>query len=564
MENQHDANFIAFKEDIQAIGLPKKFTFPFDYTPHPITISASKQLQHYLETQNDWTHDFGIENSGDSTVMGKMFGVLVVKSPNGHLGFLQSFSGIVGKRTRLPHFVPPIFDRLKPGFSYTEKEKEIMAINQNLHELQNSSEYQKIKLEFKNWHAQNHLLVKEAKTQLKKAKKLRQAERKIARDTLSPEGYQQLHEKHQLESRNADFQYKSIATQYKLELNDWEEKLANFTNKIENFKALRKKKSAEVQQLIFDHYQFRNGLNQITGIQYIFKDSPTQPPPSGAGDCAAPKLLQYAFENNYTPIALAEFWWGKSPKLEVRQHKKYYPACKAKCHPILSFMLQGISMDPNPVMSYTPKELTIETLFEDDDLLVINKPSHLLSVPGKELKDSVQNRMKEKYPESTGPLIVHRLDMATSGIMVIAKNLKVYHHLQQQFIKRTIKKQYTALLDGTPNYESSTINLPLRVDLNNRPHQVVCYEHGKPALTRWEIIEQNTHQTLVRFYPHTGRTHQLRVHASHPKGLNTPIYGDELYGERKDRLHLHASQLAFIHPETNKKITITSPAPFHL
>ncbi len=564
MENQNDANFIAFKEDVHAIELPKKFTFPFDYSPHPLAIAASHQLQQYLETQTDWHHDFGIENSNDPTVMGKMFGVLIVKNPKGQLGFLQSFSGIIGKQTRLPLFVPPIFDRLQPGFSYKEKEKEIMAINKELLEIQANKEYLETKNEFQIWESQNKELLKNAKTQLKHAKKLRQKERKLAIDQLSETAYQQLHEKHQVESRKTDFEYKTLASQYQTELAERKDKLNFYTNEIERLKSLRKKKSAEAQQLIFDHYQFKNGLNKITGITNIFKDSPNQTPPSGAGDCAAPKLLQYAFDNNYTPIALAEFWWGKSPKLEVRQHKKYYPACKAKCHPILSFMLQGIEMDPNPVMSYNPDKLIIETLYEDDYLLAINKPSHLLSVPGKELKDSVQNRMKEKYPDATGPMVVHRLDMGTSGIMVIAKNLKTYHHLQEQFVKRTIKKQYTALLDGTPNNDSSTIDLPLRVDLNNRPHQVVCFEHGKPALTRWEILEQNLEQTLVRFYPHTGRTHQLRVHASHPKGLNTPIYGDELYGERKDRLHLHASQLEFIHPETNKKTVITSPTPFQL
>ena len=196
--------------------------------------------------------------------------------------------------------------------------------------------------------------------------------------------------------------------------------------------------------------------------------------------------------------------------------------------------------------------------------MVIDKPAHLLSVPGKELTDSVQTRMKSKYPNATGPMIVHRLDMGTSGIMILAKDLKTYHHLQNQFVKRSIQKQYTAILNGVPSYSESTIDLPLRVDLNNRPHQVVCYEHGKPALTKWELLDRKDGKSLVRFYPHTGRTHQLRVHASHPKGLNTPIYGDELYGQRTNRLHLHASNITFVHPNTHEQMTISCPAPFYL
>lgn len=564
MNNQVDANFMAFGKDISRIVLPGTFTFPFDYTPHPIAIYAANQLKNYLETQQDWVHDFGIENINDPNIMGKMFGVLVVRNAKGQLGYLQSFSGIVGNKTQLPYFVPPIFDRQDPGFIYAEKEKEIVQINTHLFSLENNLEFLHLSKEFESFLTLNNENLKRNKSLLKQAKKIRQQKRKLGKESLSSFEFDALHLSHQKESRKADFDFKKLHAVFLTKKTEWIKKITPYSNEIERLKSLRKQKSAEAQQLIFDHYQFKNANGESEGIQYIFQNTPTKTPPSGAGDCAAPKLMQYAFVNGYTPIALAEFWWGKSPKLEVRQHKSYYPACKAKCHPILSFMLTGLELDPNPVTSHQPKDLVIQNLFEDDWILVINKPAFLLSVPGKELKDSVQNRLKKEYPNATGPMVVHRLDMGTSGIMVIAKDLKTYHHLQQQFISRTIKKQYTAILDGIPLDKDPTINLPLRVDLNNRPHQVVCEDHGKPAQTRWELLDTKNGKSKVRFYPHTGRTHQLRVHASHPKGLHTPIYGDELYGYRLDRLHLHASRLEFIHPHSEKLMCIASPAPFNL
>lgn len=560
----NDINFIPFTEDVNGITLPHKFTFPFDYIPHEIAKVASIQLQQYLLSPKEWHHDFGLHSPNNENVMGKMFGVLVVKNTAGKLGFLQAFSGIIGKKTQLKGFVPPIFDRLKPGFAYSSKEKEIVLLNQTLGGLEKDPKYVALKTEHENFLASKETELLLLKKELKEAKKLRQTIRKEAKAKLNEKDYEILHQSHQIESRKLDFEYKKKHSSFLEAKQIFTEKLHPITEQINDLKALRKKKSAEAQQLIFDQYQFNNGKGEKTQIQNIFKNTPGKTPPSGAGDCAAPKLLQYAFINNYTPIALAEFWWGKSPKLEVRQHKKYYPACKAKCHPILSYMLQGLNVDTNPVLSYNPKDLTIETLFEDEFIVVINKPAHLLSVPGKTIKDSVQKRMQTKYLNATGPLTVHRLDMGTSGIMVIAKDLKSYHHLQNQFVERSVKKQYTAILNGVPAKTNPIINLPLRVDLNNRPHQVVCQEHGKNAETKWKLLEVKEEKSLVHFFPKTGRTHQLRVHASHPKGLNTPILGDELYGTRHTRLHLHASLIEFIHPNSNTRMVINCPAPFHL
>lgn len=558
----NDINFIQFTEDVNGITLPPKFTFPFDYSPHPLAYAAANQLQQYLENQTDWKHDFGIDNPNNPDVMGKMFGVLVVKNEAGKLGFLQAFSGIIGKKTQLPLFVPPIFDRLQPSFSYLQKEQEIVATNQKLHSIQNDPSFKQLQSNFQSFLGIRELEVNTAKSGLKQNKKRRQKERKLAKEALNKSEYEQLHLTHQIESRKADFHFKTLKKAFIQEKENWESQLDTYLTPIENLKKLRKKQSAEAQELIFDQYQFQNAKGEITGIQTIFDHTPAKTPPSGAGDCAAPKLMQYAYLHNLTPIALAEFWWGKSPKLEVRQHKKYYPACKAKCHPILTYMLKGLTVDPNPVLNYDPNKLVIETIFEDDWIILISKPTNLLSVPGKEVKDSVQERLAKKYPKATGPMIVHRLDMGTSGIMVIAKDLKSYHHLQNQFISRTVIKQYSAILDGIPVKTNPIIKLPLRVDLNNRPHQVVCAIHGKPAETRWKLVEVRNNLAVVKFYPVTGRTHQLRVHASHPKGLNTPILGDELYGTRQNRLHLHASEIEFIHPCTNKRVKFSNSPPF--
>jgi tRNA pseudouridine32 synthase/23S rRNA pseudouridine746 synthase len=252
---------------------------------------------------------------------------------------------------------------------------------------------------------------------------------------------------------------------------------------------------------------------------------------------------------------MAEFWWGASPVSEVRKHKQFYPACKGKCEPILNHMLIGLNVDDNPMLINPAENKDLPIVYEDDSIIIVNKPAEFLSVPGKNISDSVYTRIKAKYPEATGPLIVHRLDMSTSGILILAKTLEAYHHLQKQFLKRQVKKRYVALLNGVIEEKNGTIELPLRVDLDDRPRQIVCFEHGKHAKTEFEVIEINENQTKVYFYPITGRTHQLRVHASHKNGLNTPIKGDDLYGTKDTRLHLHAESITFRHPKSKEIIT---------
>jgi len=341
-----------------------------------------------------------------------------------------------------------------------------------------------------------------------------------------------------------------------------EENLKQLTAEIAALKKLRKDLSATLQNKLFDQYKFLNIKAISKSLRDIFKDTTQIIPPAGAGECAAPKLLHYAFKNQMKPLAMAEFWWGASPKSEIRKHQNFYPACQGKCQPILVHMLEGIDTDKNPLLINPAMGKTIDIVYQDDVMLVINKPAEFLSVPGKNIQDSVYLRMKQSYPRATGPLIVHRLDMSTSGLMLIALSKEVHKSLQRQFIKRTVKKRYVALLDGLLTEDKGIIDLPLRVDLDDRPRQLVCYEHGRPAQTQWQVTERKNNQTRVYFYPITGRTHQLRVHSAHLKGLNTAIIGDDLYGNKADRLYLHAEYLEFHHPVTHKLMHFQLEAEF--
>ena len=365
-----------------------------------------------------------------------------------------------------------------------------------------------------------------------------------------------------IESLKDQYYYRQLDNYWKQRLQHTQDKIDVFAHEIAALKEERKVKSSALQQDIFDQYYFLNQQGEKKSLGAIFQHIEELKPPAGAGECAAPKLLQYAFLHQLKPITMAEFWWGRSPKAEVRKHGQFYPACRGKCEPILSHMLEGIEMDDNPMMSNSAIGRFIETVYEDDALLVINKPAELLSVPGKNVEDSVYYRMKQRFPDASGPLIVHRLDMSTSGLMLIAKTKEVHKILQSQFINRRIKKRYVALLDGIVEAESGTIDLPIRVDLDDRPRQLVCYEYGKNAQTEWKVVERIGSKTKVYFHPITGRTHQLRLHAAHPMGLNTPIVGDDLYGNKASRLHLHAEMIEFIHPDSKEWMVVQVDAAF--
>ena len=319
--------------------------------------------------------------------------------------------------------------------------------------------------------------------------------------------------------------------------------------------------SQDLQLWLFHQYQLLNANGEKKDLVDIWQSYYSREklrkkfplPPGGTGDCCAPKLLQYAYQQGLKPVCMAEFWWGQSTKEELRQHGNYYPACRGKCKPILTWMLEGLNVDDNPETLGFPHH-DIETVYEDDAIVVINKPSGMLSVPGRVDDYSVETVMQQRYP---GSFVAHRLDMGTSGLLIVAKDVEAYHSLQQQFIRHEVKKKYVALLER-PTQGAGMISLPLRPDPMNRPRQVVDMEHGKRAVTRYKMISDR----LVALWPETGRTHQLRIHCAHPDGLGCPIKGDELYGTKADRLYLHAEQIDFTHPVTGKGMHLMCPPPF--
>lgn len=340
------------------------------------------------------------------------------------------------------------------------------------------------------------------------------------------------------------------------------------TERVISAKGGDKQMSQELQLWLFHQYRMLNAKGETKDLVDIWQDYHCSPrirnryplPPGGTGDCCAPKLLQYAFSHGLKPICMAEFWWGPSPKSEIRHHGQFYPACRGKCKPVLTWMLQGLNVDPNPEEDGF-SHLQIETVYEDEALAVINKPSGLLSVPGRTEDYSVATIVRERWP---GAIPVHRLDMGTSGLMVIAKTKEAYVSLQEQFVKRTVKKRYIALVEGIAKEPKGRITLPLIFDPMNRPRQMVDYQRGKSAVTEYEVLDARDGRSLLALYPHTGRTHQLRMHCAHPDGLGCPIVGDELYGHKAERLCLHCDQIEFAHPVTGERMSFNLPNPFIL
>jgi len=549
-----DIAFRRFQADISRTPKPEKFTFPFYYEPHPLSIMASEELQRELESHALLAPLFDPASS-ECLPAGKMFGVLVVENQTGELGYLCGFSGKLGSFTHLEGFVPPVFDLWNKDSFFTKEEAVLNAINAQIETLQKDSIYQHSK-ELLHQQIDSE---KKALTDKKKLLKQLKNERKVLREQqesqLTPLEFeafnadlikQSLRDKHELRVLTAYWQEQIEATQ---------QIIRDFDMHINSLKEERKQKSNALQHQLFQQYRFLNYNQEEQDLLAIFEKTTLQQPPAAAGDCAAPKLLQYAYLNGYKPLAMAEFWWGESPKSEIRKHLHYYPACRGKCEPILGHMLQGLAVDDNPLLVNPELQRPIEIIYEDEDFAIVNKPEEFLSVPGIYIQDSVYERMKIRYPKATGPIIVHRLDMATSGILIIAKNKEAHKALQRQFIKKTVTKRYVALLDGIVEGNEGYIDLPLRVDLEDRPRQMVCFEHGKPAKTKWEVIERKNGKTKVYFYPITGRTHQLRMHASHSMGLNTPIVGDDLYGTKSTRLFLHAESITFKHPRTQETVS---------
>ena len=549
-------HFLHFKAPISKVNIPEKFTFPFYYEPHLLSKIAVSELQEYLELQTDFDHNFGLHSIQNNVPVGKMFGVLVVQNKQNEIGYLAAFSGKLADKSLPNKFVPPVFNMRTSGSFYLKGEAEIDEINNQLTILKKDKTYITLNKSLKKL---NKRITEDLKLQRQKMK-VQRSERKVRKNnsvsSLNDVDFKKLSKKIEQESYNDQFFYKELKEYYNSKIKKIDDELSFFKKKITSLKKERKEKSNSLQQTLFSKYSFTNQQKKFKNLLDIF-DNPAIKPPAGSGECSAPKLLQYAFINNLKPISMAEFWWGISPNSAIRKHKNFYPACQSRCKPILTHMLSGVKMEKNLLLENLHEKQKLPIIYEDDVLIVVNKPAEFLSVPGKEIKDSVYSRIKEKYPNATGPLIVHRLDMSTSGILVLTKTKETNKILQSQFINRTIQKRYVALLDGVLNKKSGKITLPLRVDLDDRPKQLVDYKYGKSTETNWEVIKKENGKTRVYFYPITGRTHQLRVHAAHKDGLNTPIIGDDLYGKKMDRLHLHAEYIEFLHPITKEKINFT-------
>lgn len=538
-----------FTRSIAHIALPDKFTYPFHYTPHPLCVMAADEVQVYLQHQAQWQ---------DELQQGKMFGVLIVQTTEGEIGYLAAFSGILAGKNIHPYFVPPIYDLLQPDGFFKKEEEHISAINHRIRELEEDTSYQKCRQALEEETARCSRLLSQAKAKLKAAKELRDCRRQT----------EQLSESEQAamirESQFQKAELKRLERSLKEHLSSLQKETDTYVSQIEALKNERKSRSATLQQQLFEQFRLLNARGEVKDLCSIFAHTVHKIPPAGAGECAAPKLLQYAYFHHYRPVAMAEFWWGDSPKAEIRHHGHYYPACKGKCEPILQHMLQGLQVEENPMLKrmQVPSK-NLEIVYEDPWLSVINKPAGMLSVPGKEDAVSVYSLMREQYPEADGPLTVHRLDMATSGLMLIAKTKRVHQNLQAQFKNRLVRKRYVALLEGIVPKDKGTVDLPLCLNPLDRPRQMVHTEHGKPAITDYQVLERlDGKRTRIAFYPRTGRTHQLRIHAAHPLGLHCPIIGDELYGEKADRLYLHAEYLEFTHPITGETVRITKEAEF--
>ena len=563
---------------LSGIDIPERMNNPLDYQPHPLCIAVCKELQAYLAEREDWKEEID---------KGKMFGVLIVENAQpepgvSEIGYLAAYSGQIGGRSDWDDFVPAVSDYLQPDGYFKTHETEISDINQRIKQLEGNEHIKEAKGLILQLQEERKQTIAAYQEKMKEAKAKRDARRKTG--NLTPEEEAEMVKESQFMKAELRRLKKSLSEKTTLET-----EYEVFQADILRLKQLRKTLSDALQQWLFSQFRMQNHEGKLKDLLEIFRDAALRDypqatlatsriaalkmvPPAGSGECCEPKLLQYAYLHGYRPLQMAMFWWGESPKEEIRHHLQFYPACNGKCKPILHWMLPDRVFD-----SKIAEKQALEILYEDDQLAVIHKPSGLLSVPGKDSSQpSVYSIMRKKYPAASSPLIVHRLDMATSGLMIIAKTDFAYHRLQKEFLHHRVQKKYIAIIgckdqeacdkiwDSSIASGKQKISLPLMPDYLDRPRQIVNHEQGKEAITEYEVLDRidATHLRLA-LYPKTGRTHQLRVHCAHHEGLNAPILGDPLYGnEKASRLHLHAEEITFEHPLTGKEINIKREADF--
>lgn len=580
-------------------------------SPRALAFVAARRVAAYVEQHPELTV---------GEVCGKMYGVLVVEAPGGCLAFLAAHSGLLGGRNDWPFFVPPVFDAQQPDGHFKTKEREISGMNRRIAELMQRPQLFEARQRLEQVRQQTGRVIAREREEVKA--------RKARRDTMRREQPQMDDATKAMlirESQHDKAQLRRLMKSCEVSVAEHQEALDVLEREIEALKRERREGSDALQRWLFDQYVMLNAKGMRRTLIDIFARFNGTLPPAGAGDCCAPKLLQFAYAHNLRPVSLAEFWLGAPPPTEVRRHLQFYPPCRSKCYPILQFMLQGLdaplpgaeevyplreegggttndekgslddkasidtneahadkaSFDDNGFLDaqghiYKKCGASLHIIYEDEQMAVVSKPSGMLSVPGKSCRLSVESIVHEHYGIAADvPVIVHRLDMDTSGLLLIARTREAHKALQQQFLDHTVSKSYIALLEGVPHegltgehvvWHSShtgTITLPLRPDLDDRPRQLVDFVHGKPAVTRFRLLKVIDGHQLIALTPVTGRTHQLRMHCAHHLGLNCPILGDPLYGNAIEpsaniaqRLYLHAKQITFRHPSSGKIVSI--------
>jgi tRNA pseudouridine32 synthase/23S rRNA pseudouridine746 synthase len=531
------------------------FPSPFDDVgPHPVARQAALELQDELRSGR-------IAPGVDSRFLGeaaggKMFGVLVTRGPDGDERVLRAFSGQIGPLWELPGWAPPVFDMATRNAIEPGVEARIKALGLSIEETSNSSEF-RIERDARNLIRHQYA---EARRNLNREQAERRAERRRRRDALAP-GDRTARLALDNESRRDDIQHRHRHVGLREDERRAMRSRRRLADHVTAMARLRRHLSRRVMRDIHDTYVLTSFSGRTTTLRELFGDTE---PPWGAGDCAAPKLIAQAIREGLTPIALAEFWWGAPPPGGGRVEGEFYPACTPKCGPILPFLLDGLDVARRRTWQPAVEPADhLDIRHEDGRVVILSKPAGLLSVPARDesIADSVLARLKRRYPEGTGPLLVHRLDLDTSGLLVAALDEETHGNLQAQFEGRTVRKRYVAWVEGELAADRGTIALPIRVDLDQRPRQVVDFVHGKEAITDWKVLERRPGRTKVGLFPRTGRTHQLRVHAAHRDGLNAPIVGDRLYGTPGERLLLHAESLTLRLPD-GRRFTIADPAPF--
>ncbi|MDH5300217.1 MAG: RluA family pseudouridine synthase [Gammaproteobacteria bacterium] len=525
-------------------SLPERIPSPFASQAHPLAQHAAQLLQQQLARLA----------IGEN----RMFGVLVVRHPDNSLGYLSAFEGTTLNHAEHDLFVPAIFSAIDQRRAQIHNEQQQQQCLQAIALLHQDPE-------FLHWQQQRDLWQQQRQTELQALHDQHQ-HNKINRDAQraaldeNTETYDEQLRLIAQQSQQDRRVMKARQRHWQQQLSDVEAALLGAEQQLQQWQLRLNKLQAQQHTLLIDLGELHNRSGNKRGVASFFAG---QTIPHTAGECAATKLLNFANQHQLTPIALSEFWWGPSDTNdEIRHHRQHYPCCRSRCHVLLPFLLDGLAVESAPVHVDNHLPAGLDILFEDDELVIINKPAGLLSVPGTDITDSVQQRLWQTHPDQ--PLLLHRLDLATSGLLLAAKNSRCHKLLQRQFVQHTLQKRYVALLDRrlADDVLSGDINLPMRVNLLDRPRQMVCYNYGKPALTHWQVIDRDDRSTRVHFFPQTGRTHQLRVHAAHAHGLNAPIIGDDLYGRPGPRLMLHAQQLQFIHPTTGQQVCIEAPSPF--